>query len=364
MDSRARNLPFNISSLLDGFNDVAVWAVSDLDSFDYLSDGVVDIWGIEKGVLRENPDRLLEAVHEDDRKKATRIVTLIEKCLEGGPDSRIDDELCGKAVEHRVVQPNGDVRWVSARVIPDRDEVTGDIEGVVGISTDITEQKEKQKELAVLNQIVRHDIRNDMTVIVGWLNKLERDLDDGKYDTHIEYMSESSDHILELTRVTRDFIDIVGDEEIVAEPMALRPFVEKQVDQRRKTYPKVDIGLSLPDRGNSVYVEANEKLGSVLTNLINNAIQHNDSDEPIVRVWYEVFEERVEICVADNGPGVPDDKKDIIFGRGKQGMNSTGSGFGLYVVDMLVKEFDGNVWVEDGDNGGAVFRVQLPRVVE
>jgi signal transduction histidine kinase len=72
-------------------------------------------------------------------------------------------------------------------------------------------------------------------------------------------------------------------------------------------------------------------------------------------------EETVVVRIADNGPGVPDHRKEAIFGEGEAGLDSSGTGIGLYLVESLVDSYGGDVWVEDNDPEGAVFVVELPR---
>ena len=86
----------------------------------------------------------------------------------------------------------------------------------------------------------------------------------------------------------------------------------------------------------------------------------------------------VTIRVADNGPGVTDAAKEDIFGKGGNGLDSDGTGIGLYLVKSLVESYGGDVWVEDREAGdavdaetpadttteGAVFVVELPTVTE
>jgi len=102
-------------------------------------------------------------------------------------------------------------------------------------------------------------------------------------------------------------------------------------------------------------------LASVFRNLLNNAVQHNDTDAPEVTVTCEETDDRIRVRVADNGPGVPDAEKDEIFGKGEKGLDSAGSGIGLYLVSVLTRQFGGDVWVEDNEPRGAVFVVELLR---
>uniref|UniRef100_UPI00260BACAD ATP-binding protein n=1 Tax=Halorientalis sp. TaxID=1931229 RepID=UPI00260BACAD len=64
--------------------------------------------------------------------------------------------------------------------------------------------------------------------------------------------------------------------------------------------------------------------------------------------------------IADNGPGVPDERKDEIFGRGEKGLESSGTGLGLYLVDTLVDRYGGDVYATDSDEG-AEFVIRLQR---
>jgi signal transduction histidine kinase len=102
-------------------------------------------------------------------------------------------------------------------------------------------------------------------------------------------------------------------------------------------------------------------LSSVFGNLLNNAIQHNDTEAPRVSVTVETTAETVVVRVADNGPGIPVDRRDEVFGRGEKGLDSAGTGVGLYLVDRLVDAYGGSVAIEDNDPEGAVFVVELAR---
>ncbi|ESP89966.1 signal-transducing histidine kinase [Candidatus Halobonum tyrrellensis G22] len=106
---------------------------------------------------------------------------------------------------------------------------------------------------------------------------------------------------------------------------------------------------------------ANGMLGSVFRNLLNNAVQHNDADDPLVVVDVGLDGDRVTVRVADNGPGVPDDRKMEVFGKNEKGIDSSGTGVGLYLVHTLVSEYGGSVRIEDNDPRGAVFVVRLRR---
>jgi signal transduction histidine kinase len=101
-------------------------------------------------------------------------------------------------------------------------------------------------------------------------------------------------------------------------------------------------------------------LGSVFKNLLTNAIVHNDDPVREVTVSAAVDDDTVSVRIADNGPGIPDDRKEAIFEDGEKGLESAGTGLGLYLVETLVDRYGGGVRVEDNDPEGSVFVVDLP----
>jgi signal transduction histidine kinase len=121
-----------------------------------------------------------------------------------------------------------------------------------------------------------------------------------------------------------------------------------------------DAVVTLDDPLPEVEVSANELLGSVFRNLLKNAIQHNDKELPTATVDAIVDDDRAAVRVADNAPGIPDSPKESIFGKGEKGLESAGTGLGLYLLRSLVDLYGGDVRVEDNDPEGSVFVVELP----
>lgn len=223
--------------------------------------------------------------------------------------------------------------------------------------------QQRNDELALLNQIVRHDIRNDVMVITGWGDTL-RDHVDQAGEPYLEQMLQASEHITDLTETVGDFLTVLeGDSEPPLRPIDLRATLEAEIEKVESGHPAATIALA-DAPADDVMVRATELLSSVVRNLLTNAVRHNNASQPTVRVGVETDDEAVVVRVADNGPGIPASQKDEIFGRGERGLESPGSGIGLYLVDTLVDAYGGEVRVEDRDSGersGSVFVVTLKR---
>lgn len=218
--------------------------------------------------------------------------------------------------------------------------------------------EQQAEQLEVLNQVVRHDIRNDLQVVTGYADMIA----DGVADEHREYVEtvlENAQHAVDLTTTAGNMAEVMLSEDDLQQPVALRATLEDELEEVRSTYPDADVTVEggVP----AVEVLASDMLDSVFRNVLKNAVQHNDADVPEVAVSVRDIGDAVEVRVADNGPGVPDDLKESIFGKGEQGLDSEGTGLGLYLVKTLVEGYGGDVWVEDNDPEGAVFVVELPK---
>jgi len=333
-------------SLVDRLDGVAVWIASADGDFEYISDGFEDVWGIPAAEIEADPERLIETIHPDDRE-------YVRANYDEGDPEEIEDDY-----EGRIVRPDGSVRWLQNRQIPVFDD-DGSLAKVVGVSTDITEQKRRENELDTLNRILRHDIRNDVNVVAGWAALLEPHVDEAG-EPYLERIADAVERVLELTESAGEYaLTVTEDRELETKPVPLRETLQQVLDVCRASFPDAEFVVEgeIP----AVDVTANEMLGSVFRNLLNNAVQHNDKTDPVVAVRVETTEDAAVVHVADNGPGVPDRQKQVVFEQGERGLGSEGTGTGLYLVRTLVEQYDGSVELADNDPSGSVFSVTLPR---
>jgi signal transduction histidine kinase len=196
-----------------------------------------------------------------------------------------------------------------------------------------------------------------MAVILGWAESLENHIDPAGEDP-LQRVLSKADNVIELTDILGDVVESVsGTGTAAVEPIDLTRILETELAAVRQSHSTAEIRVSgsIPD----VSVQANEMLSSVFRNILENAVRHSDTDPAEVDVSCTEQTETVRVRFADTGPGVPDNQKDEIFGKGEKGLESPGSGIGLYLVHTLVEQFGGEVWVEDNNPKGAVFIVEL-----
>ena len=266
--------------------------------------------------------------------------------------------------EEELTTANGETKILQTTKIPYKTN-GGGTDAVLLYARDITALKQYEQQLEtqrdnldLLNQVVRHDIRNDLQLIQAYGGMLaEVDSLSEQQQLFISKVLKAANNAVDLTTSARDLSEVMLRDETETKPMPLAQTVEQQVDRLQSETQSAIVTIDglLP----AVDVVADELLEAVFRNLLKNAVQHNDKDVPEITISASVDNHQVIVNVADNGPGVSDAHKTEIFGRGNQGLKSEGTGIGLHLVQTLVDRYGGSVWVEDNDPDGAVFAVEL-----
>lgn len=220
------------------------------------------------------------------------------------------------------------------------------------------ELERRTEELTILNHLTRHDIRNDISLVVGRARELAEHVEP-RGQSALDEIVQSSNHVLQLTRTVGDVVESISEEDADLRPVVLSRVLGIEIEKAQGLYRGAEISLESDVVG--IRVRANDLLSSVVGNLISNAVFYNDKAVPVVVLTVEVEEEIVTLRVADNGPGIPDRRKDHVFAKGERGPRSAGMGIGLSLVDRLVDQYGGEIHVEDNEPTGSVFCVELLR---
>jgi signal transduction histidine kinase len=219
--------------------------------------------------------------------------------------------------------------------------------------------KRTADQFLLLNRITRHDIRNQMNVILGWTRELESHTDETG-DPIRQRVLDSSQHVVDLTQSLREFTETL---QTTTDPdlgrVDLEAVLTSELAARRRAFDGAEFVVAgeIP----AGHVRANDLLASVFRNLLDNAVHHSDADTPRVEVTAVERDEMTAVTVADNGPGIPPDQREAVLGRTDRGLDHPAAGLGLYLVDTLVEQFDGTTQIDEADIGGAAVTVAIPR---
>jgi PAS domain S-box-containing protein len=297
-------------------------------------------------------ERALEFVHGDDTDAVERALGV---CRETGNPFDI---------EVRIVTAQGRTRWVRIEGDLVVDDGTEKLRGVVG---DITDRKEREQRLMVLNRILRHNLRNKLSVVAGYADTLETMLTTAPSERDI-----SVDRAVQFTRkieASADDLTTLGEKarefERTVERTDTTGFVEVErvVSDVVSTYHGSHPGATITTELTGLTVRGSaEFLKLAVGELIDNAIRHSERSDPTVTIeTSHLSGEQAEIRVADNGPGIPDMERKTLT-EGEESSLLHGSGLGLWTVNWLVTRIGGHIAISDSDPRGSVVMLRLPAV--
>jgi signal transduction histidine kinase len=154
-------------------------------------------------------------------------------------------------------------------------------------------------------------------------------------------------------------------------PMEMFSTLRSVINFTRISFPKKVINVKVISNYKKLYILANELLNEVFENIITNSINYNRNKtveiEIIVSTIYIHHNNYVKIEFKDNGIGIDDSRKEIIFqGTPLKNRHTKGMGIGLSLVAKLIEIYSGDIWVENRIKGdstkGSNFIILIPLV--
>jgi len=135
-------------------------------------------------------------------------------------------------------------------------------------------------------------------------------------------------------------------------------------------YLEKDVIIQVESEYKRAFIRANELILDVFENLLINAIKYNDNSTAEINIQVSKIKKKgkgfIKLEFMDNGIGIPDSKKELIFQEGhKEEKLTKGMGFGLTLVIKILNSYYGKIWVEDrvGDQTiGSNFVVLIPEI--
>lgn len=248
---------------------------------------------------------------------------------------------------------DGDQRFYSCRTSPI--PYGRGLEGRIVLLTDITELKKRENELDLLKQVLfrvfRHNIRNDLNVIAGYA-ELIRDASEGEIAEWVAGLENKANRVVNQAEKVR-YIEEVFSYDRTA-PWAVRSEIEQVLGDYRGD-PNVTITADVED----IDVDVHPRFDLAVRELVDNAITHHVSDEPVaVSIYTERTDGQITLVVEDNGPGLPADEIEVLRAEEETDLEH-GSGTGLWLIHWIISRSGGDLSVEVLD-GGTRVRVRLP----
>ncbi|MFB6130094.1 MAG: sensor histidine kinase [Salinigranum sp.] len=219
---------------------------------------------------------------------------------------------------------------------------------------DVRDREIRVQQLQVLHRILRHNLRNELSIVRGYADLLVDEVDDPRARGHAETIREAGDRLSALAERVHE----LRSESARTETIDLADVAETECDRLRAAYPGASISCRTPEEG---WIRAVPGIDRVVREAVENGIVHNDRDRPSVTVSVETGDDEYVVArIADDGPGIPADEWRAVE-RGQETPTSHESGVGLWLVRWLTVRSGGEVDVSERDTRGTVVTVKLPK---
>lgn len=228
----------------------------------------------------------------------------------------------------------------------------GDEIGRTIVLYDITDQRRRQQRIEVLNRVLRHNLRNDLAIVDGYMDLIA---DGGvKVTEYSEKIGSQIEGLVDLAETAREIEEMLAKTPTVDSPVRLDSLIEDAIDSATSESVAASITMNVPA---DIRTRANPALlQPVLRELVENAIEHNDSQSPEVNIMAQ--QQGSTVIITDNGPGIPDHEVSVLE-AGEETALEHGSGLGLWLVRWGLDRVGGTISF-DTEAGGTRVTLQFP----
>ena len=225
--------------------------------------------------------------------------------------------------------------------------------------------EQKQLEIDIQTRKVIHEVNNPLTIINNYLEILSMDMDkESENKQHLETIKAEVDRVGEILLQLKDEQAQPKDDHPLVD---VNKLINRLIDIFKPTFYKqnnIKSTLQLDEQMPEINTDPN-RLKQIITNLVKNSVEAL-SKKGVITIKTRALvivnkEQYIEITIADNGPGIPDDILDNLFSPVRSDKGAHHSGLGLTIVNKLVAELNGLISYSTSEPGGAEFIILLPR---
>lgn len=313
------------------------------------SDELYRIAGMVPGGIQPTYEWVLGRIHPDDR-------DVVDEDVRRAIAGRVSF-----AVDHRLVRPDGEIRWLHSRgdVVLDGD---GETQRVYGVAIDITERKRSDQFLQDFIGNAAHALGTPSAVVIQAAHVLANgDLAEADHKAALGALLRQSKRLRDLSKNLFDLVALDKGAPSVMLGLSMLLVPVSLVDAVRKA-----AAASLPEGSDKLTIDIADditvlaesiELERVFVNVFTNAQLHGG---PNVSVTARRLGDEVVVDVRDDGPGIPDDQQQVLFVPFTQHRAvGQGSGLGLAVVHRLMVAFGGSVSYRRAEPHGSVFTLRF-----
>lgn len=232
----------------------------------------------------------------------------------------------------------------------------GELTHFLGFQRDVTATRSQQNQLAVLDRVLRHNLRNRLNVVLGHAETIKEGTTPEQIPFHASAICKTAQELLALSDKTRRFRSAINADSEAGTATDLVAILTDCLTELNETYPAATIEYDSPE---TVQIQSGGAIRFALTELLTNAIDHSDQQTPHVSVSVTATAAETEIRITDTGPGIPAAERQA-FEDTTETPTDHAIGIGLWLVRWAVDSAGGELDYEAAEPRGSTVTVRLP----
>lgn len=272
-----------------------------------------------------------------------------------------------KPFEHDISLPEKRTFRVSPSDVKDE---KGNLYGKVFILHDITREKEVDRMKSDFVSTVSHELRTPLTSMSGFVSTLLREDLSLTDETKRDFLKSIKTATDRLSRLINDLLDVsrieAGKIDLNKLPFSVSRLVSRVMQGFKAHGAHHEFIVKTPEELSRVMADE-DKIQQVLENLIGNAVKYSPHGSKIT-IYAGETGNKIKVSVSDEGVGIPEEQKELIFNRFHRVDNSLvrksgGTGLGLYICRRILEAHEERIWIENTKPGeGSTFSFTLPKM--
>ena len=314
--------------------------------FSYVSPSVEEFTGYSSETLEGEPISLLgsgDQAIEEAQNYLDRVINGDEAIQARGLpfETRSGDTVYADVRAEPIYDPS---------VAPDA-RTAADIVGAQAMVRDASERRKREGLISVINRVLRHNVRNKLTVINGHAEMLSSELD-GESAMKAEYIVDAGSRLLDLSESARQ-IESHRELSPEVEPVDVAPMVSGLLERLTAEHPEASVTTQIPE---TAVAETQPRIETALWELLDNAARYTGT-EPTIDIDVTTIDGQVRIRIRDDGPGLPEAEQQVLV-TGEEEPLVHGQGLGLFLTHWIITNLGGEVSVATAQ--GTSIEVRLP----
>lgn len=355
-------------SQAESISGMGSWEWDTSDGTLHWSDQMFRIYGVDPSSFTPTPEEVSSFDHPDD-------VDYVRSIMSTAFSTKQPFHF-----EYRIIRGSGEIRILEAsgRVQSSEDS---DSQRLFGVVQDVTSRKETEKvladafsrervarvaaekanaELESFVYTVSHDLNSPLISILGYIDLLETDFGASLPQEASFYLERIKVSGKFMQSLITDLLDLsrVGRAQTEPEVVDLKELVVEIAGEVVGSEPEAEV-VAAEDLPN-IYINGT-RARQLFANLIQNSVKYAGRSDVRVEVKSVASKNGlVTLSVSDNGPGIPENRRDQVFGVFERlDASQPGTGIGLAVCRRIVETNGGVIWIADSDEGTSV-HLSLP----